>query len=381
VSAVRARRVLTFLIVFFCCFERLAHAAAPVHVHVPIYPLANRWSTEIGGPPVAGAAPVADDHNVYVALRSGHVAAYDLINGHERWRKTITAGHPLAVESGFLFVATDDAIHAFRAEDGALAWEAPTAVTAPLVAHGGWLVALTGGKAVGFRATDGSKAWEADIGAATLRPSIAEDRVFVSLDAGSVIALKLTDGTVLWEQRRLGGTPQAPFATAERVYVGASDRFFYCLNADNGEIEWPWRIGSELRGTAAANESLVFIVAYDNVLRAYDRKNGNQRWHSALAHRPATGPFVVGSAVLVASAATAEIWGWTSEGRSAGVIATPAEPAVPPEFIDRGAEGAFVFVVTGGLANQWQLTLLATAGDPPLQPIPSLPGMVMELVK
>jgi hypothetical protein len=122
-------------------------------------------------------------------------------------------------------------------------------------------------------------------------------------------------------------------------------------------------------------------VAYDNVLRAYDRKNGNQRWHTALRHRPATGPFVVGSAVLVASGASPEIWGWTSDGRPAGIVATPAEPAVPPEFIDRGKEGAFVFVVTGGLANQWQLTLLATAGDPELQPLPALPGAAVELIK
>jgi hypothetical protein len=89
----------------------------------------------------------------------------------------------------------------------------------------------------------------------------------------------------------------------------------------------------------------------------------------------------VGSAVVVASAASAEIWGWTPEGKAAGTIATPAEPAVPPEFVDRGAEGAFVFVVTGGLANQWQLTLLATAGDPPLQPLPLLPGTPIELIK
>ena len=167
--------------------------------------------------------------------------------------------------------------------------------------------------------------------------------------------------------------------TGNRVYAGASDRQLYCLDAGSGEILWQQRLGGAPRGSAAADGTRVFIVSLDNLVRAYDLRNGNQRWQHGLKHRPATGTVALGRTVLVASAVSAEIWAWGAEsGKPAGSIITPAEPAVPPAFVDRGAEGAFVFVVSGGLANHWQLTLLATAGDPPLVPLSALPGLALE---
>jgi outer membrane protein assembly factor BamB len=366
-------------IVFLLCSSQIVGAAAPARpAAVSIFPLAPRWSIEIGGPPVAGAAPIADEHHLYVALRAGQIAAYDLSDGHERWRKPVTAAHPLVVESGMLFVATDKTIRALKVEDGTQVWEVPVTITAPLAAHAGWLIAITGGTINALRATDGAKVWERSLAPVTLRPAIEGDSLYLAVDDGRVVALQIKDGQLTWE-RLLGGVPQEPFATPERVYAGASDRHFYCLKTSTGEIDWQRRIGSELQGPAAADKSLVYIVALDNVVRAYARGNGNQRWQHPLKHRPATGPFVVGSAVLIGSQSTPEIWAWRPDGRSAGVIGTPAEPAVAPEFVDRGAEGAFVFVVTGGLTNQWKLTLLATAGDPPLQPLDGLPGELVEL--
>jgi outer membrane protein assembly factor BamB len=353
--------------------------AAPVTRAQPsIFPLATRWSIEIGGPPVAGASPITDEHHVYVALRAGQIVAHDLADGQERWRKAVAAVHPLAVDAGMLFAATDEVIHAFRAEDGALAWEAPAATTAPLLAHAGWLIALAGGKVQAFRGSDGARLWERELGVAKERPAIEGDRLYVSLSDGRLIALNVSNGEQIWE-RRLPGAPQAPFVSGDRIYAGASDRQFYCLKAQNGEIDYQWRVGAAPQGSAAADASLIFVAALDNVLRAYARSNGNQRWQQPLKRRPATGPFVVGTSVLIASSSSAEIWAWTTKGKSAGTIATPAEPAVPPEFVDRGVNGAFVFVVTGGLTNQWRLTLLATAGDPPLQPLTALPGEALEL--
>ena len=59
-------------------------------------------------------APVIDGSRVYIALRSGHVAAYDLADGTEIWRKERTASVPLAADAGLLFVAAGEAIEALR---------------------------------------------------------------------------------------------------------------------------------------------------------------------------------------------------------------------------------------------------------------------------
>ena len=96
-------------------------------------PLALRWSVDVGAPPVASAAPVSDDRLVYLALRTGQIAAYDLADGHGAVAQGGQGRSPAGDRRGLLFAATEDTIIAFRAADGALVWEAGAAITAPLL--------------------------------------------------------------------------------------------------------------------------------------------------------------------------------------------------------------------------------------------------------
>lgn len=342
------------------------------------FPLALRWSIDLAGPPLSGASPVADADHVYMAMKAGIVVAYATADGRERWRRELQATEPLIVDAGIVFAATEGAIYALRAEDGRTVWESPVAATAPLLAHGGWLMAVAGKTVVALRAADGSRVWHYEVGESVLQPAIDGDRMFVSLTTRQLVALSVPSGAPLWE-RELDGTPDSPFATNDRVYVGASDRRFYCVRQDNGEVDWTQRIGSAPVGHATADRSHLYVVALDNVLRAYARGNGNQRWQHPLKRRAATGPEVLGSMVVVPSAASPDIWVWTESGKAGATVTLPAEPAVPPAFVDRGADGAFIFVVTGGLANQWRLALLAPAPDLPLVPFDTVPGTVLNM--
>ncbi len=303
--------------------------------------------------------------------------AYNAADGHERWRRELAAAQPLIVDAGIVFAATTSGIHALHAEDGRTVWESPVAATAPMLAHAGWLIAIAGKEAVALRTADGSGVWHNEVGDSVSQPAIDGDRLFVSLTNKQVVALSVPSGAPLWE-RALDGVPESPFATNDRVYVGASDRRFYCLKQQNGEVDWTQRIGSAPVGHAAADRSHLYVVALDNVLRAYDKGNGNQRWTHPLKRRAATGPELLGAMVLVPSAASPEIWVWTPAGKAGAAVTLPAEPAVPPTFVDRGADGAFIFIVTGGLANQWRLALLAPAPDLPLLPFDVVPGTVLK---
>jgi hypothetical protein len=64
---------------------------------------------------------------------------------------------------------------------------------------------------------------------------------------------------------------------------------------------------------------------------------------------------------------------WTSEGQRAGSLTLPAAPVVPPAIVERGPTTLDVLTITGNLAGQWQLTLLTSAGEPPLVPF-TVPG-------
>jgi outer membrane protein assembly factor BamB len=344
-----------------------------------VLPLAARWTVDLGGPPVPRAMPVVDEERIFVALRSGHVVARSLVDGAERWRKDLPTEQPIALDEGVVLVTSRDAIHALRAADGATMWETPLAkITAPLVARAGWLIVLAEQRVLAFRSRDGRLIWQREIGRSTEPPAIDGDRVYVSLDDGRIVAVDVTTGAAIWEST-LGGIPGPPRAGADRVYAGASDRLFYCLKAQNGEIDWPKRIGAAIVGSAAIDADHVYFLALDNVVRALDRSNGNQRWQHAYPRRASTGPAIGGKYVFVASSSSPDIWMWTTDGRRAGSLALPAAPAVPPAVVERGAERLDVVAVTGNLAGQWQLTLLASAGEPPLVPFNEPPGVALNL--
>jgi outer membrane protein assembly factor BamB len=343
-----------------------------------VLPLAARWTVDLDGPPVARAMPVVDEERIFVALRSGHIVARGLLDGVERWRRDLPTEQPIAVDEGVVFVSSRDAIHALRAADGATMWETPLAkITAPLVARAGWLIVLAEQRVLAFRSRDGRLIWQRDIGGSTEPPAIDGDRVYVSLDDGRIVAADITTGTAIWEST-LDGIAGPPRAAADRVYAGASDRLFYCLKAQNGEIAWTMRIGAGIVGSAAVDAAHVYLLALDNVVRALDRSNGNQRWKQAYPRRASTGPAIGGKYVFVASSSSPEIWMWTTDGRRAGSLALPSAPAVPPAVVERGAESLDVVAVTGNLAGQWQLTLLASAGEPPLVPFNEPPGVVLK---
>jgi outer membrane protein assembly factor BamB len=184
-----------------------------------------------------------------------------------------------------------------------VAWQLPLEdpLAAPPAYENGWLVVATqGGKIAALRADTGGIVWQRDIGSpAHTRPTLFDDRVYVPANDGRIVALKIESGEPVWE-RRLGGAPAEILSLGERMYVGTSDNFFYCLIAKDGTVDWRWRTGGDVVGQPVADERYVFFVALDNLLRAMDRKTGAQVWVRPLPVRPIAGALLAGSTLLVA---------------------------------------------------------------------------------
>jgi outer membrane protein assembly factor BamB len=342
----------------------------------PKLPTAVTWSVPLAAP--ASASPVFGGDLIFVPLQSGIVAAHRIADGAEVWRRELRTTAPLAFDGGRLFVAAADAIYALN-EDGSAAWHAETgALTAPLLARDGWVVAVAAGQVTALRAADGSVVWRRPVGAARERPSVEGTSLFVSLEDGRVLALDLATGAPKWE-RRLKGAPTEVLPFADYVYVGAADKVFYCLDAQRGEIQWRQQVGAVLRGQPAADDSRVFVVALDNLLRAFDRGNGALRWSPrGVPFRPTAGPVVAGHLVMVAGTAN-EIRGFeTLGGQPAGLLTLPEALSAVPAF-SRSGETLRIAAVTGSLTQQWKLLLAIS--DPPgpeplvVEPLSVLPGL------
>jgi outer membrane protein assembly factor BamB len=342
----------------------------------PRLPLAPFWTTDLDGAP--SAPPVSDGDRVFVALKSAQITARAAGDGHELWRIPKDVTTPMAADGGLLFLSAGEAIEAVRGADGKHAWIVPRVKTvAPLVARSGWLIAVSETEIISIHAKDGQVAWRHAAGGVRLAPDIDGDRLYAGANDGRVVALTLSTGAVAWETFLPLGV-SAIAARAGRVYAGAGDKVFYCLDGRSGVTRWSRPVGSVIKGRIAVDEDRVYFAAFNNVVYGLDRANGNQRWTGPVAHRPFAGVVAAGHVVFVPAVSPELIVLYDFDGRGSGVIGLPGEIVqdIPPD-IRETADGLDVFAVTGGLANDWKLTHLAAADDAAIVALsawPVLPG-------
>lgn len=356
-------------------------AVAPAQPKPSIFPLVTHWTVDFDHAPVADAPPVSDNDRIYMALRSGLIVARAVKDGSAVWQRPFVTDRPITLDGGLLFVVGGNAIQALRATDGSTVWTRPMlSPSAPLLARGGWVIAASDTSVNALRAADGTVVWTREIGIVSHRPALEGDRLYVPADDGRIVALDLEKGDPIWT-RELPGAPGDPTATSDRVYVGSSDRQFYALTAATGEVDWSWRVGAVVLGAPAVDDTRVYFVALDNVIRALDRESGVQKWQHAIRRRAASGPALVEDVVLLASSSSGEIYAWLADGKPAGTLLVDSPPVVAPDLSGGYDTGARVTVVTGSLADVWRLSLIGAAAEPAPGPLTVMPGTPLALEK
>jgi hypothetical protein len=203
----------------------------------------------------------------------------------------------------------------------------------------------------------------------TLAPALDEDTVYLGSDDGNLVALKLATGQKTWDALIDGGVT-AIAARHGVVYAGGGNKYFYSLKGGK-DAHPPWRIGARVIGHIAFDEERAYFAARDNVIRADALGNANQRWTAFVRSRPFDGVFAGGHIVFVPLTASHDLpMFFAGDGKASGTLALPGDAVLglPPD-IQESAAGVQLVVVTGGLTNQWQLSLFATASEPALVPV------------
>lgn len=336
----------------------------------------ERWSTALGETSIA---PLIADKLVYAFRPPATVAAFALEDGREIWTAELAPEYPLVVDGGRLFVSTDEAMHALDAATGAVVWRQPTGgLTAPPLVHQGWVITVTAGEVIARRAADGTVVWRQPNGAQQLRPTIDGDTLYLPLADGTVLAHDLTTGARVWAHK-LREAPSEIAALGDRVYVGSEDKFFYCLDADNGRVEWRFRVGATVIGRPVVDANRVYFAAMDNQVRALDRVDGATEWQGGLPFRPSSGPLLFGTAVVVPGGVS-DLKTFDAEtGKSGRAMTYPAPLASPPS-IQPSAKGPLAATVTGALDSEWKLSLWEPAMTVPIAPLTVLPGKAAPLL-
>ncbi len=342
-----------------------------------LFPVFPAWSQGLDH--ILAAPPAFAGSRAFFAVDGGQIEAYELDRGTRVWAARVAAVSTPATGDGLVFVAEQERLTALRQSDGRVAWQLPftASFAVPLAWDNGWLIgADTSGTVFAFRATDGALIWRQELGApAHAMPALAADRVYVALEDGRVVALDVTTGTQRWA-RRLGGPPNDLLALDDRIYVGSDDNFLYCLMASNGEVAWRWRTGGDVIGVPVVDDSLLYFVSRDNVLRALDRRSGSQRWKRALASRPTRGPVRAGNVLLVSGLNPRVFAFKVTDGTPAGEIAAPGELAASPYVVPDRPLPQVVLVARDQATGTRALAVRRTI-DPPMDtPLGTLPGAI-----
>jgi len=351
-----------------------------------LFPLRPAWSLPLNN---ALTAPVGfrDKYAVF-ALENDQLAAYDLERGARLWLANIETTIQPAIGTDAVFIATDDALLALSLGDGTTIWTQESndelAVT-PVVAGEQLIVATADGDIVAHRTSDGGEIWRRRLPrSASSPPAFTATRLFVALADTTIVALDLQNGDVAWTTR-LGGIGHDILPDGDRIFLGSQDRYFYCLNAKSGEVEWRWPTGADAIGLPVVDDRTVYFVSLDNVLRALNRSSGVQRWKSPLAVRPIAGPLRYLETLVVAGTTPLLQAYDTREGKTQGRYNVPTELSAPPYlFTDRTR--VFPVLVTisadiigratvSGTTRDMEPAPLALSPLPNAETVPSIPDM------
>ena len=341
----------------------------------PLLGTERAWTLTLPAPP--SAPGTLDAHHVYVPIRPDGLVAFNRDTGARVWSRTIATTSPLLAADGALYVAGAGRLHALDAKDGTDRWSVPLdrPVIAPLVSDTGWLIAIAEpGEALAFRASDGHLVWRRALGAASSHPAVpgGSGALYFTLADGRLIAVALATGEVMWEQKLTGTISEAAVAR-DRVFVGSTDNFFYAFD-DSGRPEWKWRNGGDVIG-AAADGDVVYFASLDNIIRAVNRGNGNQRWKKPTGTRPVSPPRAFAGVVVLPGLQPA-ITAFVGETGEVMGTQTAAGALVGPPLIDPALEPfrvALVLITREGVVEALRPTGMMFR-EAALIPLAGLPG-------
>jgi outer membrane protein assembly factor BamB len=291
-------------------------------------------------------------------------------DGDEIWKRDDIVDGPMAASTEYLVIQSKGVLKVLDAATGTEKWTDRTGpLTAPPLVYSEWLFVAEADHFTAYQVSDGTQRWTRDdLGTVEQRPALEGAHMYVPIADGRLVALTVNDGKTLWT-REVGIKPTEPLIYGDRIFLGSAAKRFYCLKMQDGEPDWLFEVGAAVFGRAAADAKHVYFVAYDNLLRAHDRRRGQLDWHAPLKYRPSAGPTIVGNNVSAPGVTTELSAVNTLTGKPVGELKLGDRIAVVPVFMDAPNGTTNLATITGSLDNKWTLTL---SGPPPMAP-PSVP--------
>lgn len=302
----------------------------------PAYAFGWRQSIGSSGP----LTLVATDGLLLVSGGTPPLVARSLDTGEAVWNASLSPTGTPATGDHLLFVPSSGQLSALDETTGAITWQdaLPSPVSPPLW-RAGWLIVAGDRELRAYRGVDGTRLWTLPLPAAvTNAPVIDGDSLFVTLADRSLVAVDIKKPAVTWTVP-LEAAAGPLLAANGLVYFGGDDGNVYAYRQTAASRpEWVYRARTGTLGAPIADAGHVYVALLNNTARALDAHNGSMRWAIELPARPTLG-MALGPDKLVVPLLSGEIAVCTF--RPGGlrpttrVIAFPKPPDAPPGFFQR----------------------------------------------
>jgi len=285
------------------------------------------WERTIEMPADEDAAPWLATGGTAAFVAGAHVGlmAFNAAeDGAALWSSTHVSELPPVTAGDIVVTVADRSLVAVRQARDEVAWRADLDATPTRIVAMADRIAIIAGREIKTWDLHGAAGWHASLSGSPTTPVVAHAGIaYAGLDDGSLVAIDAATGIVRW-RIPVESKLESLAVDGDRLYASAANGHLYSFESTRGaKIKWDYGKVRAIRaiGEPVADDRSVYFTLLDNVLYAFARGGGSERWHRALPNRPVTGPIVLDDSVIVALAS-----GVLIEVRKDGRIRQPAAP-------------------------------------------------------
>lgn len=138
-----------------------------------------------------------------------------------------------------------------------------------------------------------------------MTPIVLEKLVIEGNAIDGIVAYQRRTGLQQWRLDITNGVEGGAQVAGDKLYFGASDGMFYCVNVATGKVLWTFAVRAETLAAPTVENGIVYFQNGADFVFALDATTGKQIWFynrqvtTSISIRATTKPVVAGDAVLV----------------------------------------------------------------------------------
>lgn len=233
---------------------------------------------------------------------------------------TAAKATPVAAPNGEIIIPGDTGTVYAVTPDGTVQWTAETEAGSrgihgtPAIANGAVYIGAYDGALYAFDLVDGTRLWRASLGDAIgSSPAYYEGLVYIAVEHippdGTVFAVDAASGEVVWKDARPQDHPHSTIAIdrdAGRLVVGANDGVCYAWSFPELEFQWRFETGGPIKGPVGTADGRAYLGSWDETVYCLDLQDGSMEWEFETDGGVMSGPAIdpAGTVFMASQAGT-----------------------------------------------------------------------------